>query len=744
MAVATRESNLSSNPDSMSGDRRQRTVQMLTWRGVQTKGNGGTNQFKEGPYQRKSLSSVETSNNSLDEAESSHREQNIWRLLEESDSRYDFLLWLELVHTRRRIHGPEGIRLVWRVILERGVDLPNFGDTADGLWSQLLELGFRDPDVLKEIFVYAREQKELRGRAWPKLYVTVVGRYLKANPDRASICHMRLHKHFPPSNQQLRQLLRLALPNEKLRHLFLSIHKYFPEANVYDIAIPELCKQGLYATAVTWHKKLIERKDLPSSARATEPVMRHLAATGDKTRLIEYTRLLVAAGVSFKPFIPSMISSEMLDVVQGQKDDFPQKEYSDTFCARLMATRFFSIDNIMSALRLLGIREIGPLTLRELATRELPYSPYCRAVQNRLDGLSKAGISTGRSTFSVLVCQLAAEGQSHLLANIISCDLHTDTFEDYNLQESLLSYYHKNGDTLAFNRTMAILTAKVSEQSVPTRRWNFILRSYLTRQELQAVKNTIEKMQDLQIQVEPKSITHMRHTMLSRRQVGRGPADTKGLDLLIRIWQDVLRSGAFFPPRVWTEVLRRLGMSGRLIAFERLALWLAAWYASPAYRTSLFSILSQRNRNSEHLYVRQPESQMVNFQLPNMNINLKPRNRLHPLQDIFAPSLQQAIVAWGFQRAHSVRQGRGRHRGDWTWGLVLLRKLRNRNVQIGQPNVSKAFKLRLIGLFGSRYSRRKINRMNRQRNRESLEQYIEKGKEIWGPDLFKRRQTDRK
>ena len=694
------------------------------------------NQTESEPHSQSSLKrNLGTLNKQLDRRASSDREQVIWRLLDRSETPNDSFIWLELAHARRRVHGIEGIRLVWKAMLERNMKLPTIGEAADELWNHLLQLGFEDPDILKEIFIYARSQNEHFGRAWPKLYVAVVGHYLLEKPNRAWIFHMRLHKHFPPSNQHIRQLFRLALPDEKLHRLFLSIHGYFPQARIYDIAIPQLCKQGLYATAVTWHKKLIERRDLPSSARPTEPVMQYLAATGQKARLMEYTRLMVAAHVSFVPYntqdllVSPAVSPELLNVVGNENDDPPINGYSDEFCARLMATRFFSIENIIHTLGFLRIHEIGPLALRELATRELVHNPYCRVIQDRLDQLTNASVSTGKSTFSILVRRLAAEGQSHLLANIVSCDLHTDTFDDHKLQESLLTFYHEKGDAKAFNCTMAILLARIPERDIPARRWNLILRSYLSRRELQAVKTTIEKMQDLQIQIEPKSTAYMRQTILSPRQVGRRPADTNELGLLIRIWQDILRSGGLVPPYIWTEIFRRLGMSGRLVMFERLALWLAAWYSSSAYRTSMSCLLSRSEGDPELLN-------------PSVTINLKPSNPLHPLHVIFSRSLQQAIVAWGFQHTPlSFGKTGTRHRmSDWTWGLLLLRKLRESKVCIGQQNVSKAFKLRLVGLFGPENPKRRINRTIRQRNRESLGVYIGKAKKIWGSDLIKSHQ----
>ena len=682
-----------------------------------------TNEF-QGESHRRSRSTTELGKpiKHFNDDISSHRERLIWHLLDGSEPPKDSLIWLELAHTRRRVHGVEGMRLVWTAILERDWRMPTVGEAADGLWNHLIQLGYEDPHVLKEIFIYARRLKENHGRVWPKLYFTVVGHYFRQKPGRAWLCHMRLQKHFPPSTQHLRHLFLMTLTNKKLRQLFLSMHRYFPQAHIYDIAIPELCRHGMYATAVRWHKKLIQRGDIPSSARRTEPVMQYLAVTGQKARLMEYTRLMVAAGVSFVPYD----TQDMLVMrMSNNESDNSDNGYSDDFCARLMATRFFSIETIIGTLGFLRIREIGPLALRAMATRELLHIPYCRAIENRLDQLANAGLSTGNSTFSILVRQCVAEGQSHLLASIVSCDLHTDTFDDHKLQESLLTFYYVNSDKTAFDRTMAILLAKVPTGLIPAKLWNLTLRSRLVRQELEAVKDTIGKMQDLQIQIEPKSVVCMSQRILSPRQVGRGPAETKELGLLIRIWQDVLRSGGLVPPWVWNEIFRRLGMSGRLIMFERLALWLASWYSSPIYRTSLSCLLTRRKGDAEPLQ-------------PSMVIDLKTSNPLHPLHVIFNPKLQQAIVAWGFQHtfpSHKRSVGHGR-RPDWTWGLALLRKLRDSSVYISQPTVRKAFKLRVIGLFGPGNSKRKINQRVRWRNKDGLGAYVGKAKRVWGNELF--------
>src|SRR2546429_6110405 len=61
--------------------------------------------------------------------------------------------------------------------------------------------------------------------------------------------------------------------------------------------------------------------------------------------------------------------------------------YSDEFCARLFATTAFGVDFILQGMQMIGVDEVGPLALRELAIRE----ENCDSVSNRLAQLSYVG-----------------------------------------------------------------------------------------------------------------------------------------------------------------------------------------------------------------------------------------------------------------------------------------------------------------------------------------------------------------
>lgn len=665
--------------------------------------------------------------------QSSEEARGLWQPIDAKESYQDFDTWLKLANARRRAHGPEGIRLLWKAILHYRVRLPTTGPSADGLWTHFLDLGFEDPDVLGAIFVYAKEQKESHARCWPNFYITVVGHHLKAEHGKVWLWHTRLHKDFPPSSQQFRQLFALALPHDNLHRTYLSMHASLPGMYIYDYVIPQLCRQGLYHTAANWHEKLIRRGDIPSDARQSEPVLRYLATIGDETRLKAATRLMVEAGVSFAAYrnkdveIPSFILRDIvLPPPLEQTEATPEKKLGDQFCARLFATRVLSVDTAIGGLVFLGATEIGPQALRAMATRELGETPYHCAIKARLDQLKENGITTGDSTFSILVRKFTAEGDDHLLRNVITCDLHSDTFEDCEFQESLLPRYQEQSDPTAFTRTITSLTAKLPTHLVNPKRWNYLLRSFLMRRDLQGFARTIEKMQDLRIRIEMKSVYRMRPAMLSPRRRGHCPRSIEELPLVIGVWQSVLRSERFIHPMAWAEVLRRLGMTGQLHSFENLSFWLAGWYSSREFRASQMSMSGQTHQVAGKQHH------------PLLSVDVKPSNPVHPLQALFPRALQQGIIAWGFKRDH-LSQNHEPPRTDWTWGITLLHTLRfTYTVHVSSVDVAKALKLRLFALFGRAPRRRgNLKNVRTQRNiRAGVESYIEQAENIWGRHLL--------
>ena len=632
----------------------------------------------------------------------------------------DFDLWLELIRFRRRHHGIRGLEPIFTEMIKRGLKIPFHGPTANELWECFLLVGWEFCKVWELCIPYALEMKTITGSSWPGLYYHVLCYALKYERNTAARWHERLRVEFPPSSDQMRELFKQVIGKESTLGTFKRMYIDLPIRDLYSTVVPSLCDAEKYAHAVKWHNLMMRMGDKPSNAKIAEPLLHHLALYGEKNRLVEMTKGMADAGVSFAQPTdqskPEKSTRELLNRKIGENYGIAPKQFSDDFCARVFATTAFSIDMAINGLRMVGVDSIGPQSLREIASRE---SSSPALVNRRIDQLTEAGIALDNSTFSVLVRNLAIKGESQLLEDVVNCDMHPETFEDRELQESLLVTYNQNGDRRQADRTLAILTAKCSPEKIATVHWNLLLRSALERRDRAHIYRILEVMQEKRVPVSAKSSFFVRAQLLSPRTVSKPPEHTDDLPSVIAIFQRILRTGGTVPILEWREILRRLGMKGQLVEFEKIALWLADWYSSPSFRASHSSFFT-------HHHAHIPK-------------DLSPRNPKHPLRIIFPVMAQQAIVAWGFQHPGDLmnRQTRLRNKGlSWRWGIELLRKLKQRKVPVLRSTLSHACKLRLIVLFREGESNRHINRRARMRNLDQIEYLAEEIEAVWGGNVF--------
>lgn len=644
------------------------------------------------------------------------------RLLDESEHAADFDLWLELILFRRRQKGFGGVKSLFKHIQIRGLQLPTEGDTADGLWEQFLNLGWEMSRVWEDVIPYARTLLSTTGRSWPRLYYKILSYRIKYKPKSAGKWHQNIYKDFSPSAEQLKEIFGQAVLNDSSLATFKRIYIELPIRGMYSTIIPHLCNLEKYGHAVKWHHLMMRMHDVPSSSAIAEPLLHHLAIYGHEKQLIEMTKGMVDAGVSFAGSIEQTfrrntpISREAINERLAEIHAIPAKRFDDAFCARILATTAFSIDMVINGLRMLGIDSIGPLSLREIASRERS-SP--KAVSQRIDQLRSCGIALGSSVYSILISSLASKRENELLKDVVECDMHPEAFADRKLQESLLASYYERGDHRQANRTLAVLTVKVPSKDLTGVRWNLLLRSALQRKDNINTYQILDAMQEKAIPVCGRSSCYVRTRLLSARNVSKRPQSTHELPTVISIFQRILRTGGIVPAFEWREILRRLGMTGNLIELEKLSIWLADWYSSSIFRASQSSVFSS---NSDPL----PKY-------------LSPRHPKHPLRIIFPKMAQQAIIAWGFQHPGDIwnRTTKLRNKGlTWRWGIELLQKLKLRKVPVQRSTVSRACKLRLIALFRDGKSNRKINRRARARNAYTVEYFAEEIETIWGGNVF--------
>ena len=666
------------------------------------------------------------------------------RLVDDPLHSEDWDLWLELVCFRKRHYGTEGTMVIYKEIFRRGLQLPTLDTVANQLWDLLIRAGVHDYRLLEEMFTYAMHLKQSTGRVWPGLYFGLVSIALKKDPDTAFSWHLKLRNTFPPLLGDYQKLFKLSLDWNSSAHL-RRLYRDKPLPGMYRTVIWHLCKSQMYDEALKWHDLLFDAKDFPARATDIKPLLDHLAYSVDGRRLESIVTSLTEAKVGVSNMVETFvrrnpaISREIMNRKLGEIHGVGPKHLSDSFCARLFATRLFSVNTIISGIRMMAVETIGPLSMREIAIRD-DCDPG--TICHHTDGLKNAGISLGGSVFCHLVRSLALENKRGILKSIIDSDLHPDTFADYDLQERLLAQYYEENHLMNIERTLAIFTAGLQLESLQMVRTNLLLRCLVTLGRRERVFAMLEQMKLMGIPVSARSSRHLRVCWLSRRQVGRGAEQTHELGILIKASRMTMQSGRFVPIIAWREALRRLGMAGRLIEFANLAFWLVDWYSSPAAKAALSKQILSSGHGGQALTESHvsPEKSLI-------------RDRGRFLSTIFTTSAQHAIVAWGFQ--HFMRTSRNIRRLQqaskiekiprlqWQWGLRLLYELRERGVPIRKSQVARICRHRLNTLFGLGLSNRKINRRARSELRTSTldfhteRVYIRKMEEIWGKDLFR-------
>ncbi|KAL2059216.1 hypothetical protein ABVK25_000508 [Lepraria finkii] len=725
-----------------------------TWSGAATEAPGGLRRAQsdreEGLIKRKEWRThLSTFQDYLDESNLDSPAPNRPLLINNELYAGDWVLWLELIRFRRRHVGIQGTQIIYKEIFRRGKDLPTKGSVGKELWDLLLQTGHQDSKFLEKVVVYAIELKKTTGNASPRMYGSVVANALKTDPKTALKWHNLLKGEFAPSIVDYKKLFRLSISWGSVAGL-RGLYDDFPLLGMYTTVIPELCRLQMYDEAIKWHHLLCEHQDLPLDFDDLKPLFAYLSQTGDSRQMEQIFNSLEEAqptiiDVAAKYVRKNQtISREIMNQQLGEAHGVAPKQLSDNFCARLFATRIFAVKTIINGLQMMAVESIGPMSLREIASRD---GCYPEAILRHLGHLKDAGVLLDNSIFSVLLQDLARTGNHRLLRSLVECDIHPDTFEDLDLQEKLLAQYYEADDQLQVERTLSVLTTRASSQKDRARWWwNFVLRSHVTLQRPNAVRSIMETMQKADIPISSRSSKHLRVFWLSKRQVARRAQRTQELSIIIRATQSTLRSGGFVPIISWREIMRRLGMAGRLVEFENLALWLVDYYSTPMGQQSL--------PPQTQLQTKMKQSGM---EVGNLARNHNPQKFLNIL---FTTDAQHAIVAWGFQQEvkvplkqhHAVKrlqlgstESYPLLRPLWTWGLVLLRRLQERGVPIQQATVSRICKHRLNALFGHGLSNRPINRRakwindmrTRDTGRSTVEDYVREMEDIWGQGLFR-------
>jgi hypothetical protein len=666
------------------------------------------------------------------------------RLIDRKPYSQDLGLWRIVLDFQRLRFGWEGVRKVWHFMKYRAGMLDEFfqGPSSDYLWATLISAGLKHHDFLMELCKY-----EIRmGTKRPSLYVDVVGSLLASHSYSAAyrFSHMLQPSH-PVTSDDAYELFMQACDSEDERALenFCNLCKTIERIRIYSRAVPHLCSQERFLDAWTMHKFLMSRGDLPSDFESIKPMISYIASK--ENRFEEFLQDLKNYHIAYEAqarqvqehekSIQYGIASGNLNIVSSRTLGVQPARLSDKFVARAFATRAFSFDFILQGLRLLGLREIGPLAFREISVSAATPAE----IRRRLDLLKELGVDSGSSMYARVVISIATQGRATLLSDILASDQHPDVFEDLDLQEELLAQYYRDSDWRQVDRTLAILRVGNQEflhnerLSTEEASFNVLLRSALRAGDWSGATKIMAKVKHQGCRLTTRTLRSMHDTILPRREPAQMLRHQEYFDdvgFLLSLWQSAATTGTQIPPAFWSEPIRRVGMLRRWNDLERLLFWLAKIYSSKAGASDDLASVSKRS-----------------------NV----RGEQRSLRRIFSPSLQRAVVAWAFLSPKRRRKLPGapmrldiEERSsdgtyvDCTRGVKVLRVLQHRyGVPIDVPTVRMACFWSLRKRFAPDYSHGQLLKYNLYRKYDAslLPDLLKQLNAVWSGSLLASKST---
>ncbi|KAK5112997.1 hypothetical protein LTR85_011019 [Meristemomyces frigidus] len=675
-------------------------------------------------------------------------------LVDQDEHRQNLRLWIELLHFRQRLDGLAGIVAIWQGMRMRDVQMPTDGEEADILWAPFVQAmisqqGWGPRTAFDDLYASTVDSKRRTGQHYDKLYDSIVGSFFRINPSLVRPWHKRLSEaDITPSDALLRvakDAVQSQLPFEAFKR-FRQLYHQRNERNLYNVCVDAALQSDRDAdtdSAISWHRFLITSGDAPSPEMFARPEVQRLFEQDGDASLPMVHVASSQHDPSFGrrlPELPKMSRASMSSLV-GDVHGIKPKEISDAFVAKMFATRAFPLDLLIRGLSFFALDRLGPVAVREMAVRTGTPVEFC----NQLSSLKAMKIGVSDAPYCRLIQSLANDGQTELFNALLASDQHPEAYEDTKTQEALLVSFLEAGNWTQAHITLLCLSLAGAQQQADA--WNRVVQHYLRQRQHRLIAQTIQHLQDQKAPLTFTTLTHLHRYLLPVRRRRMRPIESQrqdrppfnALDFVTNacMYADDVARNANIPqnyvrPRVWTELLKRYGMTHRWPQFTKLALWLAEQYSGPRF---------QREGEGTGSAVR--------------------LRRSCPLHFIFSKQTQQAVFTWGFRSAavkDKLRPGLASHSRPadsplaaseglsrparissteiWAQGLILLLYLRSRGVNVSDEDVRQAFRVRMWILFGPGHSTVAINEMNRRVNRLSLAHYIRTANDIWPGGLI--------
>ena len=647
----------------------------------------------------------------LFEADIGHSEDLGSRLIDDAPGRQNIELWLILLRAQALQNGHDGIKTIWKGLQIRGslVRLDDDDPRVNSLWNVLLAAGMTDPHFLRMLCMKARENKFVR----PAIFTEIVGAALEGTKPEHALKYADYLLDSFRGRDDLITIFCSACKSSQSDALksFCKIYDRVPQCKIYSSVIPLLWEADRPSDAIYLHLFLLSRGDLPDRFELLQPFIRHLVAQDQSATPTAFIKVLTAAGTSFEAQIRHYWATEKStradytsisqNLVASKLSRPANQKLTDHFIARAFATRAFSFEFAVNTMRMLGLVEVGPLAVREMALSAHDAS----TLQDRFRLFRDVGIDTGSSIFVRTIQNSCNAGHWDIVQSLANSDIHHEDFADRALQERLLAQYYRAGDWLQINRTLAVLNmGKFGDQDKQQAK-SLLLLTMLKVNDYHAAIQLVARMRQGGEQLYGSAIPREISSALRQwhRQTHHQMKKSTGdqLALLIGLLQDLAASGMYVSLETWRIPLIALAQAQRLEAFERLSIWIAEWYRPDGFHCQSWKTPLRGSSGD--------------------------------MNQLWSVAFQRMLVSWCFRVPTTGKIPSAEHCLRWA---PILRTLRdNYGVSVNEGEIRWTFIRRLRKIFSitSHAFIRHQNRLMRSRNQTPLWQYWHMYKVMWDP-----------
>jgi len=717
------------------------------------------------------------------------------RLVDQKEYARDWTLWAELLQFRRRTDGDEGVAQIWKRLVNE--ELPTEGPAADILWKHILDTANKGKTItLEEVVEKAAELRALDGRQSTLLYPTIIGHVFRHRPNNAAAVFRGFRQSLTAPPDALRSIVGdvvLSSSPEAAWRSFKQIYSTHKEKNIYDHALKTLLRIGTdLASFYTWHEFLVKNNDFPSAQMRQTPTVQACLAQDQKDAATSDA----SAGKSAPDLDKltdegrALLTRQGMSKHVGEVHGIKEKSLSDDFCARLFATRSFSLDFIFGSIYMLGANSLGPLAMREMALR----SDNNFHFHENLHKARSSGLSISKSTFSEVLRFSATEERQQLFDFIVNGDFHPDAIGSHVLQAEIVKLLINHGvleDVYSFLKIVSLTTEQTHHWP-----WNELAQACCREGEEAIFSRVMCDMRARGIKFDHKLVTGMKQTFLDRRNVSKRPiprprgGSTLDYDVFVSSHMLLILEGGQRDLKAapWRELLKRFGMAGRIAELHDLTVELARYYGprndGKQLGESSYTVKDSENHDGKQLeetssipdetqdrdgkrVMEEVLPTVIDSQEDAPQVTSHETRSLHSDHFLFSlngfsPSsestdsgeqaegqddknlfdevTQRAIVAWGFwhesyKKKINSTSFRSRHRGlqssSFTNGLQILRRLEAAGISLYVDAIRDEVRKCLFKLYGPGQSARPRMRRLKSSNRYSLEQRFALVEKAW-------------